>query len=162
MRLLQLDLSSSYPLARAGGHRTGHSLLRHLARDGEMDCLALIARRGIGSQLPEYDPKLADFETLEIRGVAVGPDRWTFDCGYPIWAVDRVEDVVPEAMNEFRPDVVWSNSFISLPLLRRARAVGLPAVGYIHDGRAGEEDLRAAEGLGIEQVAASRTLAEHV
>jgi len=162
LRLLQMDLSSSYPLARAGGHRTVHSLLRHLSLDPDVECMALVARRGLGSQLPEYDPKLADFETLGIRGLSVGLDRWIFDCGYPVWAVDRVEDVAAEAIAAFRPDVVWSNSFLSLPLARRARELGLAAVWYIHDRRAAAEDLRLAADLGIERIAASRSLADHV
>lgn len=162
MRLLQLDLSSSYPLARAGGHRTIHSLLLHLAQDPAIDCLSVTTRRGMGSQLPEYDPRLADFEALGIRGVRAEPDRWIFDCGYPVWAVDAVEKVFEEAVETFRPEVVWSNSYISLPLLHRARENGLPAVWYIHDRRGSPDELREAAQSGVEIVSVSPSIRDHI
>ena len=162
MKLLQADLSASYPMARAGGHRTVHSLLKHLASDPGTECLALVARRGLGATLTTYDPRLADFDALGVRGVVVGRDRWVFDCGYPIWAVDRVEDVFAEAIDTFQPDVVWSNSFLSLPILLRARRLGLAAVWYIHDGRTDAVHLREAIGAGVAMAAVSRFLADKV
>lgn len=162
MRLLQLDLCSSFPLARAGAHRNVHSLLLHLARDPETSCLAVFARRGLGSQLPEYDPKTSDFEALGIRSMHVEPDRWIFDCGYPAWAVDSVEAVFEEAVNEIRPDMVWSNCFLSLPLLRAARRQELPCIWYIHDCRPDPADLREAAQLGVHFVAVSKFIRDRV
>lgn len=162
MRLLQSDLCSSYPLARAGGHRTVHSLLLHLSRDCSFDCMSLIPQRGMGSQLPEYDPKLSDFKALGIHQVQIAEDRWTFDCGYPIQAVERVEDELPRCIETFQPEVVWSNSFLALPLLRRAREIGLAAVWYIHDCRPEAQHLHKAAELGVEIIAVSKFIAHRV
>jgi glycosyltransferase involved in cell wall biosynthesis len=159
---MQLDLCSSYPMARAGGHRTVHSLLWHLSQEPDVTCMSLFPRRGLGSQLPEYDPKLADFQSLGIRGLSVEPNRWVFDCGYPIWVVESVEEELAPAMDFFAPGIAWSNSFRSLPLLREARRRGLAALWYIHDSRPVAEDLRAAVDLGIELAAVSHFIQDRV
>jgi glycosyltransferase involved in cell wall biosynthesis len=161
MRLLQCDLASSYPLGRAGGHRTVHSLLLYLSRDS-VECMSLFPRRGLGSVLPEYDPKLTDFEALSIREFHVAPGRWTFDCGYPVWAVERVEDELDPCIKMFDPDVIWSNSLLSPPILREARSRGLPALWYVHDGRCKPDDLREAVELGVTVVACSNFLRHRI
>jgi glycosyltransferase involved in cell wall biosynthesis len=162
MRLLQCDLASSYPLARAGGHRTVHSLLLHLSHEAGIDCMSLYPRRGLGSVFSQYDPKLTDFQALGIRGVDVAPDRWSFDCGYPVWSVDRVEDYFGRCLDEFRPDVVWSNSFLSLPVLETARKRGLAAIWYVHDCRPEAKDLRKAAKLGIGVLAVSNFIRDRI
>jgi glycosyltransferase involved in cell wall biosynthesis len=139
-----------------------HSLLLHLSRDPSVECMTLFPRRGLGSVLPEYDPKLADFEALGIKELHVAPDRWTFDCGYPVWAVDRVEDVLDQCMEAFRPDVIWSNSLLSLPILQDARGRGLPALWYIHDCRCKPDDLREAAKLDVHIVACSNFIRDKV
>jgi len=162
MRLLQCDLASSYPLGRAGGHRTVHSLLLRLSRDPSIECMTLFPRRGLGSVLADYDPKLADFEALGIRQFHAAPGRWTFDCGYPVWAVERVEDTFESCIEAFRPDVVWSNSLLSLPILQESRARGLPALWYVHDCRCKPDDLRAAAQLGVGIVACSHFIGDRL
>lgn len=156
MKILQADLCSSYPLARAGGHRTVHSLLLEVAHDPEIQCMSVFSRRGLGSQLAEYDPKLTDFEALGIRSLKIDPGAWTFDCGYPAWAVDRVEEEFPRLLNSFDPDVVWSNSFLGWPLLRRAREEGRAAVWYVQDRRPDPDDLRRAADFDVRMIAVSR------
>jgi glycosyltransferase involved in cell wall biosynthesis len=162
MRILQADFCSSYPLGRAGGHRTVHSLLLELARDPEIECLSVFARRGPGSQFPEYDPKLSDFEKLGIHGLKIQPGAWIFDCGYPAMAVDRVEDEFPRLLNTFDPDVVWSNSFLGWPLLRQAREEGRAAVWYIQDRRPDAEELRQAIDCGVRMIAVSKFTRDRV
>jgi len=161
---LQADLCSSYPLARAGGHRTVHSLLLQLSHtsnfQSDFQCMALIPRRGLGSQLPDYDPRLADFEALGVRGVRLPADRWIFDCGYPVHAVDRVEEVFPSLLDSFGPDVVWSNCFASIPLLLEACRAGAGAVWYLHDRRPRPDHLRCALDAGVQLVAVSRFIAD--
>lgn len=132
-----------------------HSLLLQLSRDHAVECMTLFPRRGLGSVLPEYDPKLTDFEALGIRQFHVEPGRWKFDCGYPVWAVDRVEDEFDSCTRMFGPDVIWSNSLLSLPILKQARSRGLPALWYVHDCRCKPDDLREAAKLGVTVVACS-------
>jgi glycosyltransferase involved in cell wall biosynthesis len=116
----------------------------------------------LGSTLPEYDPKLTDFQSLGIRRLEIATDRWIFDCGYPIWAVDSVEDRLEECFACFGPDIVWANSFPSLPVLRTARERGLAAVWYIHDCRPGADDLRSAAEHGVNLVAVTQFIRDRV
>jgi glycosyltransferase involved in cell wall biosynthesis len=162
MRVLQCDLASSFPLARAGGHRTVHSLLLQLARARDVECMTLFPRRGLGSMLPDYDPTLAEFESLGIRGLSVTPGRWIFDCGYPAWAVERVEDELDSCLAAFQPDVVWSNSLLSMPVLRAARRRGLAALWYVHDCRPAPQDLREAARIGVHIAAVSNFIRDRI
>lgn len=162
MRVLQTDLCSGYPLARAGGHRTIHSLLHEMTLDGSTECMSLYARRGLGSQLPEYDPRLADFQSLGIHGLRAEPARWIFDCGYPAWAVERVEEALDERIAAMEPQVVWCNCFLSLPLLLKARSRELGGLWYIHDSRPTDSDLRCAHENGILLLAVSDFIAQRV
>lgn len=155
MKVLYLDSYSSYPLARAGGHRSGHCLLHRMARRPDVACMALMPKRGRGAQYPSYDPKVSDFEALGIRQFRQDEDGWHFDCGYPIWAVDEVAPVVPEAFTRFQPDLVYCQSPLALPFLREARARGAAAIWYIRDTRPKAEDLLAAGELGVQLVALS-------
>ena len=162
-----MDLCSAFPMARAGGHRTVHALLRRLAQASDTDCLCVFPRRGQGSQLPGYDPGLADFEALGIRSVTCETDRWVFDCGYPLWAMrhleaEHVAQVMDECIARFSPDVVWSNSYRSLPVLRAAVERNLNAFWYVQDARPHATDLREAADLGVRMAAVSRFIAHRV
>ncbi len=160
MKLLQADLCSSYPMARAGGHRTCHSLLLQLSRISDFKTVGLIPRRGMGSRLPDYDPRLIDFESLGIREVRLAADRWIFDVGYPLHAVDRVEESFSAMLEEFAPDVVWSNCFVSLPLLLQACQAEVGGIWYLHDRRPRTDDLKRALDAGIRLVAVSHFIAD--
>lgn len=167
MRILHMDLYSAFPMARAGGHRTVHSLLAGLNALPGIDCLCVFPRRGQGSRLPEYDPPLRDFESLGVRSMHRTADRWVFDCGYPAWAMQSLEEdevsyVLDGCMEEFAPEVVWSTSFVSLPVLREARARGLGAFWYLQDARPQAPDLREAAQLGVGMAAVSDFISARV
>lgn len=162
MRVLYADLNSSYPLARAGGHRSGHSLLLRAARQPGVECRALMPKRGRGAQFPDYDPKVSDFEALGIRELRQDAFGWHFECGYRITAVDEVSEALPEVFAEFRPDLVYCQSPVSLPLLEEARARGIAGLWYIRDVRPRAEDLLAAAEMGVELVALSRFVRDRI
>ncbi|MEM7352909.1 MAG: glycosyltransferase [Acidobacteriota bacterium] len=156
MKLLYLDAYSSYPLARAGGHRSGHSLLARVAQRDDWHCMTLMPKRGRGALLPAYDPKVSDFAALGIRSFHRQSKHWIFDCGYPVWAVDEVQDSLEEVFERYQPDLVYCQSPEVLPLLREARQRQLAAIWYIRDTRPRAEDLRTADRLGVQLIALSR------
>jgi len=155
MKVLYLDSYSSYPLARAGGHRSGHCLLHRMAQHPGVECMALMPKRGRGAQYPSYDPKVSDFEPLGIRQLRIEGERWIFDCGYPIWAVDDVDPVVPEVFADYQPDLVYCQSPEVMPFLEQARERGSAAIWYLRDTRPSAENLRTADDLGVQLVALS-------
>lgn len=155
MKILHIDLCSSYPLARAGGHRTMHAMLKWIAKQNDMDCVSVYSRRGMGSQLIEYDPGLSDLFFLGVKSVNIENDRWIFDCGYRAIAENDVEGSFDEYLAEYQPDVVWSTGFNSLPLLQRARQSGCGALWYIQDCRPELHDLQTAGSQNIEIIACS-------
>ena len=162
MKVLYLDSFSSYPLARAGGHRSGHGLLYRMAQQSGVECMALMPKRGRGAQFPSYDPKVSDFEALGIRQFRLEGGRWHFDCGYPIVAVDDVAAVAAEAVESFGADLIYCQSPEVRPFLELARARGSAAIWYIRDTRPRAEDLLAADAMGVQLVALSRFAADRI
>ncbi len=160
MRILYSDFDSFYPFNLAGSQQVGHLLLRHLAREDGVSCLALTPRRGRGIPGPEYHPKLVDLHPLGIRSVSVEEDRWTFDAGYPLVAVDKVADHLEAFLDEHRPDVFYCHNPEEGPaLLRPALERGMGCVWFFHDTRAAPEDVRWAAENGVELVSCSRFMA---
>ncbi len=150
MKILHVDLCSSYPLARAGGHRTMHSMLSWIAQQSDMDCMSLFARRGMGSQLPEYDPTLLSLNDLGVNSIQIEDDRWIFNCGYPALAVDDVNKNLDRVMASYKPDLVWTTGFNSLSLLKKVRKRGCAALWYVQDCRPEVSDIKYASHINIE------------
>jgi len=163
VRVLFADTWASYPLALAGGHRVNHCVLRALAAQPGVLCQALIPKLAQGTPGPEYYPNLADFAALGLRSFRLDGDRWWFDCGYPVCAVDDVLAEFPRACEEFQPDVVFLQnprppcSVADLVLDR-----GLPAVCYLHDVRFDPDRLRAAVAAGTELLCCSDFLRREI
>jgi glycosyltransferase involved in cell wall biosynthesis len=177
MRVLFADTWSAFPLALAGGHRVNHCLLRCLAERPGIDCLALIPKLAQGTPSPDYYPKLSDFAGLGVRSFEldrprggdikgdIDGDRWLFDCGYPVWAVDDVARQLSSVLRDFAPDVVFAqNPRPPVSVLAEAVRRGLPAVCYLHDARFDPETLARALAAGAQALCCSefmrRLLAE--
>lgn len=127
-----------------------------------MECMSVFSRRGLGSQLPEYDPQLQDFYSLGIKNISIHKDRWLFDFGYPALAIDDVEANFDEILQNYQPDLVWSTGFTCLPLLQRAKEADCAALWYIQDCRPTQEDLQRARELDIGIITCSDFIAERV
>jgi glycosyltransferase involved in cell wall biosynthesis len=157
MRILYSDFDAFYPFNPAGSQRVGNQLLRLLAAEHGVECLALAPRQGRGIPSPAYHPRLAELHALGVRHLTVEEDRWVFDCGYPIVAVDRVADHLERFLDEFRPDVFYCHNPERGPeLLRPAQERGIGCVWFFHDIRAAAEDVARAAAQGVEIVSCSR------
>lgn len=165
MRILFADTWSAFPLALAGGHRVNHCLLRFLAERPGSECLSLIPKLAQGTPNPDYYPKLSDFAALGLRSFEVQGDRWVFDCGYPVQAVDDVARELDRVVSDFAPDVVFAqNPRPPVSVLEIAVERGIPAVCYLHDARFEAAPLARALAAGAQALCCSefmrRVLAE--
>jgi len=162
MRLLYSDFDAFYPLSLAGSQRVGNLLLRLLAAEHGVECLALTPRQGRGIPSPDYHPRLTQLHALGVRHLTVEEDRWTFDCGYPIVAVDHVADHLERCLDDFRPDVFYCHNPERGPeLLRPALERGIGCVWFFQDVRATAEDVVRAAAQGVEVVSCSRYMARY-
>jgi glycosyltransferase involved in cell wall biosynthesis len=162
MRLLYCDFDSFYPFNLAGSQRVGNLLLRLLTAEHGVECLALTPRQGRGIPSPDYHPRLAQLHTLGVRNLKVEADRWIFDCGYPIVAVDRVADHLERFLDEFRPDVFYCHNPERGPeLMLPAQERGIGCVWFFHDVRATAEDVARAAAQGVEILSCSRFMGRH-
>jgi glycosyltransferase involved in cell wall biosynthesis len=156
MRILYSDFDAFYPFNPAGSQRVGNQLLRLLAAEHGVDCLALAPRQGRGIPSPAYHPRLNELHALGVRHLTIEADRWIFDCGYPIVTVDRVADHLERFLDEFRPDVFYCHNPERGPeLLRPALERGIGCVWFFHDIRATAEDVARAAAQGVEIVSCS-------
>jgi glycosyltransferase involved in cell wall biosynthesis len=156
VKVLFADTWACYPLALAGGHRVNHCVLRSLAAQPGVECRALTPKLARGTPGPEYYPNLADFAALGIRSFRLDGDRWWFDCGYPVCAVDDVAAELARTCAEFRPDLVFfQNPRPPWSVADHVIAEGLPGVCYLHDNRFDPDRLRAAVAAGVELVCCS-------
>jgi glycosyltransferase involved in cell wall biosynthesis len=157
MRLFYSDFDAFYPFNPAGSQRVGNQLLRLLAAEHGVECLALGPRQGRGIPSPAYHPRLNELHALGVRHLTVEEDRWIFDCGYPIVTVDRVADHLERFLDEFRPDVFYCHNPERGPeLLQPALERGIGCVWFFHDIRAAAGDVARAAAQGVEIVSCSR------
>ena len=147
-----------YPLIIAGGHRSGHTLLSHLSKRSDVDCMALIEKKGRGVPSEAYYPRLTDFEALGIREFRIEDGKWRFDCGYPVWAVDHVRQALRGFLDSFQPAVIYCHTPESLAMIRQAHERGVGGLWYLRDTRPRPEDIRAAVEMGTQTVCCSKFL----
>lgn len=160
MKVLYMDLNAAYPQGVAGGHRSTHGLLARFAAQPGCAAMALAPRRGQGAQYPEYDPLPEEYESLGIGNVEKCDDKYIYHCGYPVWSVDDIDTSIGTAMDAFQPDIVYCHSFVSMPLLEKARAKNLGAIWYLRDTRITAPAMQQARSIGVELIAVSRFLGE--
>jgi glycosyltransferase involved in cell wall biosynthesis len=135
MRILFASSGPGYPLTLTGGARVAHGLLRALAALPGVECRAATAKGLDGStnrHYLEWYPNLTEFESLGVREVCLRDGRWRFHLGYPLDAADPVQEVFREALEEFRPTVLYVQGRSALPLLEEALGRGVPGLWYVH------------------------------
>ncbi len=159
MRIVHADTFTVYPLGLAGGHRVNHALLQRLAALPGVECAVVAPHSAIGAPTPEYCPRLTDFAALGIREFRQADGRWRFDCGYPIWVVDELEAELAVLLDDRRPTVLFTSSAEPEPLVRLARARGVPTVCYVQDVRFRPAAARAVLAAGGRVLVCSRFMA---
>jgi glycosyltransferase involved in cell wall biosynthesis len=159
MRILYADTFTCYPLGLAGGNRSNHLLLRMLAARPGVSCQVVVPKTAIGAPRPDYFPKPRDFAALGIRELRDEGDRWFFDCGYPIWVVDRLEPALDAACAELQPDVLLTSSMDPEALARRVRGRGVATVCCVRDVRSEAASVQALVAAGGRLLACSHYMA---
>lgn len=166
MRILYASERPPYPFFLGGAVRCAHTLLHGLTQDLAMPCMA------IGSSdyavTPWSWPAPEDYAALEIRGACPSPlpplplaGEWNdaLDCGYPVQVLPDFFNVLDQAIDAYKPDLVWAQLEGARQILEIARRKGVKGLYFVHDAEFDPAELRAVVDLGCTLVASSHFLA---
>lgn len=165
MRILYASTRPPYPFFLGGAARCAHRLLLSLAQDEGATVLA------VGSA--DYAvtawawPPADEFDALGIRGDATPAGRASageraLDCGYPVQVLPDFAPRLEALVDDFRPDVIWSQLEGAHEVLSLARRKGVQGLLYVHDAEDDPRALRATAALGCHVVCSSTFLAGKV
>lgn len=158
MRILYASERPPYPFFLGGAARCAHKLLHTLTGELNVECAA------VGSSdyttTPWAFPSDSEFEALEIRGAEHVGRTGTIDCGYPIRVFGDFENTLSRFIDDFRPDVIWSQLEGASNVLGLGNAKGIRGLLFVHDAEFDVHELRTIASLGCQVVCSSGFLAE--
>ncbi|BAN36781.1 hypothetical protein SCD_n02982 [Sulfuricella denitrificans skB26] len=190
MRILYASERPPYPYFLGGAARCAHQLLMTMANELGVECAAVGSSDYAIS--PWADPQPGEYQALGIQGVwpnekrralsvsaplrssprpvcdeleaRARPDEWggIIDCGYPVQVFPNFLVALADFIDDFKPDVIWSQLEGAREVLDLAKAKGIQGVLYVHDAEFDPDELRATAELGCHVVCSSGFLAEKV
>lgn len=166
MRIFYASERPPYPFFLGGAVRCAHMLLHGLSQNLYTPCMA------IGSSdyavTPWSWPAPEDYAALEIKGICpsplaplphVGEGNPVLDCGYPVRVLPDFFNTLSQAIDAYKPDLVWAQLEGALEVLQIARRKGVKGLYFVHDAEFDPAELRAVVDLGCTLVASSHFLA---
>ena len=144
-----------YPL-RSGAARSSHQLIRRLIGEQNIE-VRVLSRRD-----PTVRLDRRDHGALNIRTWCDTAEGLAVDCGYSICFVDNFEAALHQMLNEFAPDVVWSQLEDAVSTLALCRKRGIPGLLYVRDDTFDRKTVARAVRDGVTIVCNSRYLVRRV
>ncbi len=166
MRILYASERPPYPFFLGGAVRCAHQLLRDLAQGLDQTCMAV---GGADYAVTPWSwPAPEDYSALDIRGTCSSPlaplplageVNDVLDCGYPVQVLPDFFNTLGQAIDAYKPDLVWAQMEGALEVLHIARRKGVKGLYFVHDAEFDPAELRAVVALGCTLVASSHFLA---
>lgn len=154
MRILYASARPPYPFFLGGAARCAHMLMHNLALDHSAECTAVGS--GVYGVTPWSYPDPSDYEALGVirnRGGII-------DCGYPVHILSDFTNALSAFIDEFKPDIIWSQLEGAREILELAVNKGIQGLYYVHDAEFDPKELQAIADLGCHLVCSSGFLAE--
>jgi glycosyltransferase involved in cell wall biosynthesis len=160
MKILFASKRPPYPFFQGGAARSAHYLLSELVSTGHARCLAVgDARYAIsGWRMPEA----VDHAALGIIAVNQDGENPSLDCGYPVRLLGGLGEDLPKLIDDFDPDVVWTQLEGMEDVARIASRAGRSVVLYLRDAEDRPELLRSVAETGCCFVCNSEFMAARV
>ncbi|MDF1582312.1 MAG: glycosyltransferase [Methyloprofundus sp.] len=111
---------------------------------------------GTYSVTPWTYPDPSEYTTLGIKTNHDG----ILDCGYPIRILPDFNQALSDLIDEFKPDVIWSQLEGAVEVLELAKAKGIQGLYYVHDAEFDVQELCKIADLGCHIVCSSGFLAD--
>ncbi len=160
MKLLLAGERPPYPLFLGGAARCAHKILTHLAQSPDVTCAAVGSAQY--SVTPWTIPDEKERKALGIRSIHSDSDRFTIDCGYPIHLIANTEQVLDQLIDEYKPDLIWTQLEGAQAILERARHKGIQGLYYVHDAEFKPNEIRAITATRCHMVCCSGFLAKKI
>ena len=114
-------------------------------------------------------PSLVEYGVLGIRSASSGSplglgnrEKRTIDCSYPVQVLQDFPRALAEVIDEFKPDLIWSQMEGAREVLTLASGKGIQGLLYVHDAEDDPKQLRAIADLRCHVVCSSAFLAKEV
>lgn len=157
MKLLYASIRPPYPFMQGGASRSAHYLLSTLTAQFGVECRAVGAKDypGTGWSCPR--PK--EYAALGITEIKNENDRISVQCGYSAQVRDDFRATLPKLIDEFAPDVVWTQLDGFESIARIAAARGRRALVFLRDAEASPAVLKSIAASGCRIVCNSQFIA---
>lgn len=160
-RLLYASERPPYPFFLGGAARSAHYLMSVLARDFDVQVLAVGSRDFAGA--PWAAPASEDHAALNVSALEDRNGVMTAVCGYPVRVLPVFPDALRQVIDEKLPDVVWAQLDGMELVTRIAHLAGRPrVVVYLRDAEDPPALLRALAAQGCGFLCNSLFMAERV
>jgi hypothetical protein len=107
-------------------------------------------------------PAAADFAALGVNAVDLTGEHPALDCGYPVRLLGDLDAGLSTLIDEFDPDVVWTQLEGMEAVARTASGAGRSVLVYLRDAEDRPEALRALAQTGCCFVCNSQFMAQRV
>lgn len=160
MRILYASERPPFPFFQGGAARSAHYLMTALAQDCGIECLAIGSRDF--TQSPWACPSPDQFSALGITEVTHDKDSESIQCGYTAKVISNFRDSLLKVIDDFSPDVIWTQLDGIQGIARAARAKGKKALLYLRDAEDAPAMLKSLASTGVCIVCNSQFMAERV
>jgi glycosyltransferase involved in cell wall biosynthesis len=160
MRILYASERPPYPFFLGGAARSAHYLMSILAKDHGVECRAVGSKAFRGSNWSSPDPE--DYAALGITDVKEAGDRTTIRCAYTVEVLDDFNNALARTIEEFAPDVVWTQLDGIESVARIAHTMGAKVLVFLRDAEDSPKVLKSLAALGCCLVCNSHFMAQRV
>lgn len=160
MKILYASERPPYPFFLGGAARSAHYLMSILAKDHGVECLAVGSKAFGGSNWSA--PDAGDHGALGVLDVEHAGDRTTIRCGYTVEVLDDFHNALARTIDEFEPDVVWTQLDGVEDIARIAQQKGKNVLVYLRDAEDSSTMLKSLAALGCCMVCNSHFMAQRV
>jgi hypothetical protein len=131
-----------------------------LTKDQGVECRA-VGSRAFGASNWAC-PRPEDYDSLGVLGVERTHDRITIRCGYAVEVLDDFRESLSRTIDEFKPDVVWTQLVGVEEIARIAHAKDKKVLVFLRDAEDPPALLRSLAALGCCMVCNSHFMAQRV
>lgn len=160
MRLLYASERPPFPFFMGGAARSAHHLLSILTKDFSVECSAVGSKDFV--RTPWSCPCPEEHDALGITEVSFDNNQISIRCGYPVRVIRDFATSLTRMINDFAPDVLWTQLDGAESIAHTARRKGLRTLVYLRDAEDAPAMLKSLVTAGVSIVCNSGFMAERV
>lgn len=159
-RILYASERPPYPFFQGGAARSAHYLMSTLAKEFEVECLAIGSKDFANSVWSNPEP--GDYASLGISEITHTSGSTSIRCGYSVQLVENFENSLIKTIDDFAPDVVWTQLDGVSDIARIAHDRGRRVLVYLRDAEDAPAMLKSLAAAGCCIVCNSQFMAKRI